>query len=78
MTQKKRRAYRDDQIALMKTRGLWPVPEVAKKLRVAPSTLYRWMNDGKVEGVQAGSARYVKIKTVREYLGRDNAERLGI
>ena len=78
MTKQKKRIYRDEQIALMKTRGLWPVPEVAEKLKIAPSTLYWWMDDGKVEHTTVGSARYVRIKSVRDYIGRDNAAVLGI
>ena len=78
MAKKPKRAYRDDQIAAMKNRGLYPIPEMAALLRVAPSTVYRWLDDDKIEGTNVGAARYVRIKSVRKYIGRENAAILGL
>lgn len=78
MPKKKKRAYRDDQVNLMKTRGLWPVPEIARKLKVAPSTVYRWVEDEKIESTKVGAAIYVRIKSVREYVGRETAATFGL
>lgn len=63
------RKYRDEQVATMKRRGFYPIPEAAKKCFVVPSTLYRWIDDGKVAGIQVGSGRYVSIDSLQEYMG---------
>jgi excisionase family DNA binding protein len=73
-----KRAYRDKQAALMRTRGLYPIPEVADLIGMSSSTVYRWIDNGKVEGTTLGSARYVRIKSVREFMGRKHAAMLGL
>jgi excisionase family DNA binding protein len=37
------------------------VPEVAKRLRVTPMTVYRWIEDGKLSAVQI--AKHYRIRT---------------
>jgi len=77
-TEKSRRVYRDDQIAAMKKRGYHPVPDVAASLHVAPSTVYRWLDDSKIEGTQVGAARYVKLASVVKYVGPQAAAAFGL
>lgn len=55
----------------MRGRGLLLVAEAARKIGVAPQTIYRWISDGKVVGMREGYRRFVLWQSVLKHLGRD-------
>lgn len=71
-------AKKIDQIAFMRTKGFMPAMEVSNKLGNDISTVYRWVDDGKVEGMQVGTRRYVKVISLVNHLGLDTARIFGI
>ncbi len=52
-----------------RTAGYLLVAEAARKIDVAPSTIYRWVEEEKVEGYREGYRRYVKWDTILQHLG---------
>ncbi len=51
------------------SRILLTVPEVAGWARVHPKTVYRWINDGKLEAIQFGPRTYrIPEDAVRKFL----------
>lgn len=53
----------------MRTKGYLLVAEAARKIGVAPSTIYRWIEERKVDGFREGYRRYVRWVSILEHLG---------
>jgi len=49
--------------------GYMTVPEVAHLLGCVHSTVYRWLNKGKVREIRVGAQRYVERKSLQAFLG---------
>jgi len=63
---------------MMAARGFLSAREVAKRCGHSPSTVYRWVDDGTVEGERVGSQRFVKLSSVIKHLGPAAARMLGL
>lgn len=64
----------------MRKRGYLLASEAARKLKVAHTTVYRWIENDKtgVEGFRDGFRRYVRWSSVLRYRGKDACEALGL
>lgn len=62
----------------MRRGGFLLVAEAARKISMTPHTIYRWIADGKVEGLREGYRRYVRWSSVLKHLGRDAAKLRGL
>jgi len=61
----------------MREHGYLLVGEAARKINVAPQTIYRWIEAGKAEGFREGFRRFVKWDSVLAHLGK-GAEMRGL
>ena len=50
----------------------------SKKLGVHVTTLYRWIDSGKLEGCRIGGRRFVKHEALKEYIGQDISKAIGL
>ncbi len=63
----------------MFARGLLSATEAAAKVGVAITTIYRWMDDGKIQGEVVNEwRRYVVIDSLVEHLGPTMAAECGL
>lgn len=62
----------------MRTKGYLLVAEAARKIDVAPQTIYRWLEAEKVEGFRDGYRRYVRWSTVLKHIGPKSARIRGL
>lgn len=53
----------------MAQKGFITVAKAATLAKHTSSTIYRWIEDGKVDGTTAAGTQYVNEKSLREYLG---------
>jgi hypothetical protein len=63
---------------LMRKQGFIPTREAANKLGRNITTIYRWVDAGKVEGTEVASRRYVNLKSLAAFVGKDAAQLLGL
>lgn len=63
--------------AAMSQRGYISAPDAAKLIGHAQSTLYRWIDDGLIEGVEIAASRYIKVESLIKHLGPDAVKLLG-
>jgi hypothetical protein len=59
----------------MREQGYLLVGEAARKIGVAPQTIYRWITAGKADGFREGYRRFVKWATVLDHLGEGAVRR---
>lgn len=64
--------------AAMATKGYIPATQVAKITGYNESTIYRWVDEGLVEGVLVAKSRYVKMDSLLKHLGPEGAKLLGL
>lgn len=60
----------------LREKGYVPASEVADKAGVNIATVYRWTNDGKVEGMSVGGRRFILWTSVLKHLGKEAAAAL--
>lgn len=58
----------------MRDAGYLLTREAARKIGVANTTVYRWLQAGKVDGIKDGFRSYVKWSSVLKHLGPDICE----
>lgn len=63
---------------LMRRQGFIPTREAANRLGRNITTIYRWVDAGKVEGTEVASRRYVNLKSLATFVGRDATQLLGL
>ncbi len=76
-----------DKDELLKSKGYIPAPRVINKLGVHHTTLYRWINKGKLKAMRVGGTGdaasgsggrlYVNRESLIDYLGKEAAEVFG-
>ncbi len=76
-----------DKDELLKAKGYLPAPKVIEKLGVHHTTLYRWINKGKLKAMRVGGTGdaiegsggrlYVNRKSLIEFLGKEASEVFG-
>ena len=57
----------------MRTKGWLLVSEAARKIRVTPQTIYRWISKKKTYGFRDGYRRYVNWASVLKHIGDEAA-----
>jgi len=62
----------------MGKRGFLPVVSIAKTYSVTTPSVYNWVHAGKVEAKRVGGVYYVSDESVREMLGDEYLEAIGI
>lgn len=60
---------RGKQAELMRQRGFVTVKEIATKLGITKTTVYRWVEQGKVAEERIGAARYISLSSLAQHLG---------
>lgn len=53
-----------DPDAVLRSKGYVPVAEMAKRLGKDISTVYRWVDNGEVEGEEIMGRRYILLRSV--------------
>ena len=76
--QKPEREYRGALKNQMDGKGYISAPVAAEKCHVSKSTMYRWMEEGLVESIEVGHAKFVKLKSLKDHLGKEASEVLGL
>jgi hypothetical protein len=65
--------------AMMRERGMVSAKEAAEMMQVTITTIYHWMDDGKLDGEFVhGWRRYVTIESLAKLAGPTMAEKLGL
>jgi putative molybdopterin biosynthesis protein len=54
----------------MKEESYYTIEEVAKLLKVAYMTVYRWIKAGKLDSVKAGKQHRISRNSLNKYLGK--------
>ncbi len=54
----------EERDRLLREAGFAPGTEIAKKLGINRSTLFRWVEKGEVEGMMLSGKRYVRVSMV--------------
>lgn len=62
----------------MRSQGYLLVAEAARKIEVAPQTIYRWIETEKVGGFRDGYRRYVRWSSILKHLGSKSARVRGL
>lgn len=68
---------RNKQAEIMAARGYIPATEVSRKLGNDIATVYRWLDDGKIEGLSVGGRRYAKLTSLIQHIGPEAARIFG-
>lgn len=64
------RARKDSRLTVnLRKRGYYLCSEVAQKLGVHKTTLYRWIRDGRIEALDFNGAYYVEWDSLVKHLG---------
>lgn len=72
------RARKDSRLTVnLRRRGYHLCSEVAQRLGVHKTTLYRWIRDGRIEALDFNGAYYVEWKSLVNHLG-EVADVLGL
>lgn len=66
------------QTEIMRSKGYISASETAEKVGKSIATIYRWLEEGFVEGTQLGRSWFVKLDSLIKYLGPESAEMLGL
>ncbi len=69
---------KEAQIEAMRARGLVTVSAAADLAHVARSTIYRWLEAGKLKSQETGLGIFVKRASLLEHLGPEACKALGI
>jgi hypothetical protein len=54
------------------------IREVAARIKQSVGTIYRWVDDDLVEGINVGNLRYVKVRSLIAYLGEEPSRIFGL
>jgi excisionase family DNA binding protein len=66
------------QTDTLKDKGFVPAAEAARRTGVTVYTIYRWVNDKKIDGFQVATHWFVSLASLVKHLGPKAAEALGI
>lgn len=69
---------RSKQAELMRQRGFITVKEIAAKIGITKTTVYRWVEQGKVAEERVGAARYISLASLVQHLGPTAAKMLEV
>ena len=68
----------EDQKHKMEARGYIQMAEAARLIGVDQSTVWRWIQQQKVEATQVGDTWYVTRSSLAKHLGPEGAKALGV
>ena len=54
---------------LYREEGLVSLQDAATECQISVFNIYRWLREGKVEGVSKRNHKYVNLKSLKAYLG---------
>lgn len=77
MAVKKSSTPKVDRDLMMRQNGYITVAEVARKMGVDDSRVYRWLDEGKIQGERVLNKRYVSLKSLVKHLGEGTARIFG-
>ncbi len=68
----------DKQTEMMEANGWIPASQAADAVGVNVTTIYRWIEEGKVEGTKPSNRWYVKVASLAAKVGQATAEAAGL
>lgn len=66
------------QDKMLAAKGYLPARTVAEKMNRNITTVYRWLDDGNVQGVKIIGDRYVNVLSLVKYIGVQESVLLGL
>jgi transposase len=63
---------------ILRRKGFIMVSEAAQRCSRSVWTIYRWLEDGKVEGARMEGEQYVTYRSLYNFIGQEEARMLGM